>query len=651
MNSFDLKDSVKKGDLPYIQNGVAYFLVPHYEQGYVPLPWDLPRGLFERDAWLRYSLKAETMWSNAISVAISKMASVAWEIESQIPQRGKRLRELLLHADGGKGWVRFIGRHLRDFLMTNNGAFIEIERYGASYGSRIKALHHLDSRRCLRTGDPERPVVYRSLSGFEHELQYWQVITFSDLPDPSDEMLTTGYCAANRAWKTISKLSSIERYVWEKVTGRRPLTLNFVSGVNSRDIESAAQVAMEKADARNITHAMGALIVSVLGDKPVSVASIPLAGLPENFDPENERSIAYLHYALAIGLDPQDLQPISNQQLGAGSQSQVLHEKAKGQGLSAWRQDFAHQLSELVLDNKSNFHFTELDIQDEQLKAQARLTRVQTRAAQIGSGELTIEEARQLAADAGDLPQLFLEQDETEQVTLSDSDKPIELESEEKRTKEISARLESKLAEVLREKLVEQYAQVAGGVRKGAEIEQLMLDFTDEWAEVMRRYYPLLLEEGFGVGADELGMSLVFNLENEFVQEVLDELAHEIKAVAETTKEEVRRLVGKQAQEGWSIDKLADELEELGEIRSRERALTIARTESARAYSAGSMLSYEQSGVVKQVEWLVTRPCKICDSLAGQRVDLGKDFKSDRGWKGKHPPVHPNCKCAIAPVI
>ncbi|MCB0079135.1 MAG: hypothetical protein KDD73_17165, partial [Anaerolineales bacterium] len=302
----DQKNSVQRGDLPMLATGggAALFLIPAYDQmgPYRPAPYDLPPDLAGRDQWLRQSPKLETMWANAVGIATTKMAAWQWDVESSVPIRAKRARELLLHADGG-GWVRFVSKIGRDYLTTSNGMFIEIERFGKGYGSRIKALHHLDSARCRRTGDPEIPVVYTSLDGREHEMRYWQVLAFSDMPETAAEKLGIGFPAAQRAWHTIAKMAQMERYVWESVSGRTPTKLHFVGNAHLSEVEQAVTVADAKANKQLWAAYQGAVIVgSVAADQPVSLVSVPLKEMPEHFNPEQERKVSYLHYAAAIGL-------------------------------------------------------------------------------------------------------------------------------------------------------------------------------------------------------------------------------------------------------------------------------------------------------------------------------------------------------------
>lgn len=164
-------------------------------------------------------------------------------------------------------------------------------------------------------------------------------------------------------------------------------------------------------------------------------------------------------------------------------------------------------------------------------------------------------------------------------------------------------------------------------------------------AKLMRAFHEALIKDAFGDAAD---LGVAFDLENPFVQTVLRYLAKKVRGVAETTKEEIRALVAKQAQEGWSLEQLQKEIRAKGEIASRSRALTIARTETAAAYSQGSIAAYRASGVVKQTEWLLgPDPCPECEALAGLKANLGDEFADGISA----PPAHPNCTCSLSPLI
>lgn len=180
------------------------------------------------------------------------------------------------------------------------------------------------------------------------------------------------------------------------------------------------------------------------------------------------------------------------------------------------------------------------------------------------------------------------------------------------------------------------------------DVDQIGLDLGARIGVVLRRYWPLFIRASWEDAAAALALDLAFDLDNPFVQTVLGTLAEEIVRVAETTRDEIRALVGRQAAEGWSTERLAEEIRARGEIASTTRARLIAQTETAAAYSRGSIAAYQVSGVVARVEWLTAdSPCPICDPLDGTTVPLGG------AWPGgiEAPPAHPGCRCAIAPIV
>ncbi len=75
----------------------------------------------------------------------------------------------------------------------------------------------------------------------------------------------------------------------------------------------------------------------------------------------------------------------------------------------------------------------------------------------------------------------------------------------------------------------------------------------------------------------------------------------------------------------------------------RKRCALIARTETARAVSEGSILGYKQSGVNK-VEFIASADaCEECADLDGKIYSIGE--------VSGILPVHPACRCTYAPVI
>jgi SPP1 gp7 family putative phage head morphogenesis protein len=192
--------------------------------------------------------------------------------------------------------------------------------------------------------------------------------------------------------------------------------------------------------------------------------------------------------------------------------------------------------------------------------------------------------------------------------------------------------------------------RIASFVCMTIEWAQLRRAFIEDIQREMKRWYPQLLENAWLDAGSTLGLDIAFDLSNPRVQDVLDELltSEEFLGIASTTINEARALIGKQAENGWSIQQLADELRATGLTRSKTRAVAISHTESARAYSKGAILSYESSGVVSGTEWLIAdNACPICQEFVGKVVPLGGEY----GPGIQHPPAHSVCRCSLAPVV
>jgi len=413
-------------DRPY--PGVFHFSVPAPLSAAVDLP---PFWSIRRD-WILYStLFRESMWQAAISIAISKVVARGYEVESDIPLRAKKAQQLFVNFDLGKGMVSGLQRHLQSYLLTGNGGPIEIVRASGAAGSRILGLVPLDTFRSIRTGDPDVPLIYCDRFGRWHEMKDHEVILMTDMPDQSDTWYGIGHCAAERAYRAILKLEAIERYVYEKVSGQRALSLYLVNGVMPTQIEQAITSAKTDAQAKGVSTYLGAIVVPSAGDTPVQMVEIPFASLPDGFNRKEEWDITLTTYARCLGIAVQDLQPLSGQGLGTGAQTQVLDEAAKGQGLATWAQDFEHQANDRVLDDATTFYFATNDMRDQERIAAVRVNEVAAIQGWVNLG-LSPAQAINLGVDRDQLPPEYrVAGDLTPGMSLAEDEKPAQEVSDE----------------------------------------------------------------------------------------------------------------------------------------------------------------------------------------------------------------------------
>lgn len=420
-----LKRSVTQADYAETPQSGAFFLRVGSWPSYGSMLPSLDNlSLLDADKACIATPGREPLWAGALSIAITKVSSLAWEVQGDIPLRTKRGQELLLNADAGRGWVSFLSKILQDFLLTSNGAFIEVVRATKSENSSIIGLIPLDSLRCTRTGDVEIPVTYMDLKGRIHELRTADVLEFADMPSSRASMFGSGQCAAARAYKTIYRMACIEDLISEKVSGRNPSELNLVRGLNDPQLRSILETAQESANARGVIAYMGAILATVPGDGDISVANIALKGFPENFDRQKEIDIGLLTYANNLGLDVQDIQPLTGRALGTGAQSQVLDEKSKGKGLSAFRQQFTHAVNTWILPDMTTMVFIEKDWRDKKLNAEYNQMIEAYTSDAVKNSIITAPQGLQVLVDENVFPDELLPTDITPDTTLADDEKP-----------------------------------------------------------------------------------------------------------------------------------------------------------------------------------------------------------------------------------
>lgn len=144
-------------------------------------------------------------------------------------------------------------------------------------------------------------------------------------------------------------------------------------------------------------------------------------------------------------------------------------------------------------------------------------------------------------------------------------------------------------------------------------------------------------------------------------------LAEQVTRVTETTKRQIEADVFEGVQSGESIGQIQERIRS-SQAFSPARALTIARTESARALNAGSLQAYNDAaniGVNVLIEWRraprVLEPDRSHRRCHGQKVAPGGMFVIPSGQDAGAQAAAPggfgiarqdiNCRCHTRPVI
>lgn len=250
------------------------------------------------------------------------------------------------------------------------------------------------------------------------------------------------------------------------------------------------------------------------------------------------------------------------------------------------------------------------------------------------------------------------------------------IDRERRVVKTASERLSRALTKTLRKMAPDVAAQIAkrlpstakaSGDRLPEDIAAALdLAAMDGMASAFETELATVAKDGARLGADQVGIEVDVDLTNadalawardrgaELVGKKLDDEGNLVEnpramyAITDGTREHLRGLIAEAIDQGWSTDTLASNVKASYAF-SAARSEVIARTETARADVAGNLIGWKASDVVTRKEWIVGDDCcpECCD-LDGVTVDLDEDFP---GEGGDGPPLHPNCRCDVSPVI
>ena len=175
--------------------------------------------------------------------------------------------------------------------------------------------------------------------------------------------------------------------------------------------------------------------------------------------------------------------------------------------------------------------------------------------------------------------------------------------------------------------------------------------------------------------AGEDGLALLgldpadFNVTDNVVQQFIKGPALKgVKKMNRTTKTALRQALAEVIQNGGGIPEASEAIQRVFETADKVRADRIARTEVLKANNKGTVEAWKQSNVVVGKEWFTAideRVCEWCGPMHGKVIGLNATYVEQGetliGAEGRpldlsfagvdEPPLHPNCRCTLLPVI
>lgn len=228
--------------------------------------------------------------------------------------------------------------------------------------------------------------------------------------------------------------------------------------------------------------------------------------------------------------------------------------------------------------------------------------------------------------------------------------------------------------------------QAADFARDGVDLGRDAERWTRDLAEAQRPMAVAMAAEGYKLAEVEFGksgtidelmakaaldLSVAFGPESEELlarklqPDVMAWLESRTKRTVEAELQYMSSVVQASMAEGETVGGIARALQRTMLEQSRWRAERIARSATIWNYNEGAQQFYAESGVGAQ-GWLVTEDdvlCEFCRPMDGTQIPMDEDFvgagdvTGDEGgsmtleWAVEHPPLHPNCRCALVPVI
>lgn len=213
---------------------------------------------------------------------------------------------------------------------------------------------------------------------------------------------------------------------------------------------------------------------------------------------------------------------------------------------------------------------------------------------------------------------------------------------------------------VLRTYFGKQKKEVLGNLRRlfgGKDVtEYILFDRSEADIELTRVSKPQItsaVTEGIELAIEEAGLTISADLVVERNQAWIKErLEKYVQGVNGETAEKIAAQMRIGLEQGETLKELSDRIDRYYDSNEKYRSLRIARTESAEAMNEGIMQGYVEGGV-EEKRWLTQGGCcDECDALSGQIVGIRDDFGENVfGDVLEHPPIHPNCRCAIVSVM
>lgn len=138
----------------------------------------------------------------------------------------------------------------------------------------------------------------------------------------------------------------------------------------------------------------------------------------------------------------------------------------------------------------------------------------------------------------------------------------------------------------------------------------------------------------------------------DYKNEIAKNIDQFTQSMIDTDRDHLVSIVNNGIENGQSIPEIRRQIVDDFDDYSKMQANRITRTEVLRVSNQAALDAFKESGVVEAKQWLTAGAIDECAQYEGKIEDLDGDFYGDtNAFKDGNPPLHPNCRCVIIPVV
>lgn len=252
-------------------------------------------------------------------------------------------------------------------------------------------------------------------------------------------------------------------------------------------------------------------------------------------------------------------------------------------------------------------------------------------------------------------------------------------ESYRSQVEDLQIKYEEKLTGIVRDVLVEQKERVLDQIAPKKSLVDTNIDIDKEAITLQEALLPVFMELAREQGIMSIQFAVndlaKFELTPAMEKYIAESLLKTTRSFTEETQSKLADAVIAGINDGENMTELAKRITDIyvevippkkGGYDKAWRSERFARTEVIKASNEVAEAAYRQSGVVSKKEWFANPGhCQYCATLNGSIISLGLSFVPQgsriEGEEGgsrqnnyenvSHPPLHPQCRCTLVPVI